>query len=105
MLLSLLAQNLPSDYPTLETTSADAAAAAAAGTAAVGIFAGVMIFVWILAILGFIIWIWALIDVIKRQFSNPNDKTLWFIIVIILGSLGALIYLIAGRKKGTIAGK
>ncbi|HLB95452.1 MAG TPA: PLDc N-terminal domain-containing protein [Patescibacteria group bacterium] len=87
------------------STPADAAAAAAAGTAAVGIFAGVMIFIWILAILGFAIWLWALIDVIRRQFTNPNDKTLWVILVVVLGVIGAIVYLIAGRKKGTIPGK
>lgn len=85
------------------------AAAAAAGTAALGVFAGVMIFVWIIAIASFVIWLWALIDVIRRQFTNPSDKTLWMVLVIVggffLGPILPIVYLIVGRKKGTIPGK
>ena len=82
MLLSLLAQ--ATDYG---TTASDAAAT----TAAAGIGIAMLLF-----------WIWALIDVIRRQFPNQNDKTLWLIVVILLYWVGALVYLIAGRKKGTI---
>ncbi|MFA6493040.1 MAG: PLDc N-terminal domain-containing protein [Patescibacteria group bacterium] len=84
-------------------------AAAAAGTAAVGVFAGVMIFVWILAIATFVVWLWALIDVIRRNFTNPSDKTLWLILVVVgaffLGPILPIVYLIVGRKKGTLPTK
>lgn len=103
MLSLLLAQATDLTDP-FSTTATDAATAAA-GTAAVGVFTGVMIFVWILGILGFIIWVWALIDVIRRQFTNQNDKILWLVITIVLGTLGAIIYLIAGRGKGTVPAK
>lgn len=98
MLLSLLAQ--ATDFGT--TTADDAAAAAAATTAAAGIGI-VMILFWVVFFgVGFIFWIWALIDVIRRQFPNQNDKTVWLIVVILLYWVGAIVYLIAGRKKGTI---
>jgi len=98
MLLSLLAQ--ATDYGTM--TADEAAATAAAGTAAVGLGIGMLIF-WIIFVgIGFIFWIWALIDVIRRQFPNQNDKTLWLIVVILLYWVGAIVYLIAGRKKGNI---
>ncbi|KKQ74026.1 MAG: hypothetical protein US94_C0016G0003 [Berkelbacteria bacterium GW2011_GWB1_38_5] len=78
------------------------AADVAANTAAVGLGIGMILF-WVLFVgVGGVIWIWALIDVIRRQFANQNDKTLWLIIVILLGWIGGLVYLIAGRKKGTI---
>lgn len=84
--------------------SFDPAAAAAAGTAAVGLGIGLLIF-WILFVgVGFFIWLWALIDVIRRQFPNQNDKTVWLIVVILLYWIGGVVYLIAGRKKGTIPG-
>lgn len=81
------------------------AAAAASGVAAAGI--GIfMILFWVLFVgVGAVIWIWALIDVIRRQFTNQNDKTLWLIIVILLGWIGGIVYLIVGRKKGSIPGK
>lgn len=83
----------------------DDAAAAAVGAGLLGASFAVLAFFVILGIISFIIWIWALIDVIRRQFTNPSDKTLWLIVVIILGVIGAIVYLIAGRSKGTIAGQ
>ena len=79
--------------------------AAAAGTAAIGLGIGMLIFWFLFFGVGFFIWLWALIDVIRRQFSNQNDKTLWLIVVILLYWIGGIVYLIAGRKKGTIPGK
>ncbi len=98
MLSLLLAQT--TDFTT--TTADDAAAAAAAGTAAVGLGVGLLIFWLIFGIGGFILFLWALIDVIRRQFPNPNDKILWILLVILIGWLGPILYLIIGRKKGTI---
>ena len=105
MLPILLAQ-------TEETISFDAAAANAAGTAAVGL-AAVWVILWIViviaSLIGLILWIWAIIDVSKRQFQNPSDKTTWLIVLIVgfvvgLSLIAAIIYLIAGRKKGTMPG-
>lgn len=80
-------------------------AALATSNAVIGLGIGMLIF-WILFIgVGLAIWIWALIDVIRRQFTNQSDKTLWLILVILLGWIGGIVYLIAGRKKGTIPGK
>lgn len=97
MLSLLLAQT--TDFT---TTADDAAAAAAAGTAAVGLGVGLLVFWLIFGIGGFILFLWALIDVIRRQFSNPNDKVLWLVLIILIGWLGPILYLAIGRKKGTI---
>jgi len=84
------------------SASYDPAAAAAVGTAAVGLGIAWILFLLVFFGIGFFIWLWALIDVIRRQFPNQNDKTLWLIIVILLYWIGGVVYLIAGRKKGTI---
>lgn len=81
-------------------TAADTAAA----TAAVGIGVGMIIFWIIFCLLGFVLFLWALIDVIRRQFQNPNDKILWLVLILLVGILGPILYLIIGRKKGTIPG-
>jgi uncharacterized integral membrane protein len=105
MLPILLAQN---DYSTLDPAAADAAGAAVAG------FVGIWIFIWIViviaALIGLILWIWAIIDVSKRQFENPSNKTTWLIVLIVgfvvgLSLIAAIIYLIAGRKQGTMPGQ
>lgn len=106
MLPILLAQ-------TEETITLDPAAADAAGAAVAGLV-GIWIFVWIViviaALIGLILWIWAIIDVSKRQFANPQDKTTWLIVLIVgfvvgLSFIAAIVYLIAGRKKGTMPGQ
>ncbi len=86
-------------------TTVDPAADAAAAAATTGVLAfgvGMVIFFWILGILGLILFIWALVDCIRRQFTNPNDKVLWLVLIILIGWIGPILYLIIGRKKGTI---
>lgn len=95
---------LAQDDFTTETTISpgEAAAAAAAGTGFLAV-AGIMTIFWLIFGLGgLILFIVALIDVIRRQFANPSDKTLWLILVILLWVVGPILYLIIGRKKGTI---
>jgi len=86
-------------------TTVDPAADAAAAAAATGVLAfgvGMVIFFWIIGIIGLILFIWALVDCIRRQFTNPNDKVLWLVLIILIGWIGPILYLIIGRKKGTI---
>jgi len=78
--------------------SADTASTGAA--AGIGIFFVIWIIVW-LAIWGFclVFWILMLIDVIKRtNWKQESDKTLWLILVILLGVLGAVIYYFAVKR-------
>ena len=60
-----------------------------------GIFIIIFLF-WILAIAaaiaGLVFWIFMIVDVAKRQFKNDSDKTLWILIVILAGVIGAIIY-------------
>lgn len=89
----------PAELERAQREMADALSAAAVGTAgaaAVGI--GMMIFWFVFAGVGFILWLWALIDLIKREFKNSNDKILWLILVLLIPWIGPIAYLIAGRK-------
>ncbi len=81
---------------------------AAAAAAATGMLAGWGIFIiiwWIIALAAFIFWVVMLIDVIKRtDWKDSNEKTLWIILVIVLGVIGALAYLFVikmARKSQT----
>jgi len=86
----------------MDTVYTPDAAAAAAATGVLAFGVGMVIFFWILGILGLILFIWALVDCIRRQFTNPNDKVLWLVLIILIGWIGPILYLIIGRKKGTI---
>ncbi len=75
------------DYGTSTTTSS---------TAAAGIVGFSLIFflLWFaFCIFALVYWILMLIDVIKRtNWENDSDKTLWLLVVILLGILGAIVY-------------
>jgi hypothetical protein len=45
-----------------------------------------------------ILWFWALIDCVKREFKG-NDKLIWVLIIIFLPMIGSILYLAIGRKN------
>ena len=57
-------------------------------------FSGVAL---IVALLLLVFWIWMIIDAAKRRFRSDVEKILWIVGVIVLGWLGALVYLIVIR--------
>lgn len=68
-----------------------------------GVTLGISVgFFVLLIILCSILWLWLLIDCIKREFSNPNDKIMWILLFIFTQTIGALIYyLVVKRKRGS----
>jgi hypothetical protein len=44
-------------------------------------------------------WIWMLIDCIRSKVLGDGEKIAWTLVIIFTHVLGALIYLLAGRKK------
>lgn len=90
----------PESYEQFELL-ADQAGAGGDVAGAMAIFGGVMLVFWLVFIVLWILWIFMLVDVAHRQFENPSDKTVWVVVMALLSGLGALIYLIFGRSKGT----
>lgn len=64
---------------------------------------GLIIVLSLVSICGTVLWVWALVDSINRPDwvyqQASSSKVLWIVLVIILGSLGALIYLLAIRPR------
>ena len=52
----------------------------------------------LILILPIILWIVALVDILKSNFSGSN-KVVWIIVVILLPILGAILYLLIGRSQ------
>ncbi|MFC1656689.1 PLDc N-terminal domain-containing protein [Patescibacteria group bacterium] len=79
---------------------------AATGAAAAGVattFTIGFLIIWglimILSIFLFIFWIMMIIDVAKREnWKDDSEKTLWLLIVILVGYLGAIIYYFALKR-------
>jgi uncharacterized membrane protein YozB (DUF420 family) len=58
----------------------------------------------IIAILLFVLWLWALIDCLKRQdgkfaIGGNNAKLIWVLVIIFTGIIGALIYYFLIKRK------
>ena len=51
-----------------------------------------------LGIFALVFWIIMIVDVVKREFKQENDKILWVLIVILTGIVGALIYYFVVKK-------
>ncbi|MBA3678754.1 PLDc N-terminal domain-containing protein [Candidatus Saccharibacteria bacterium] len=79
--------------------SADTASTGAA--AGVGIFLIIWMLFWLaISIFFLVFWILMLMDVVKRtNWKQESDKTLWLILVILLGGLGAVIYYFAVKRE------
>jgi hypothetical protein len=52
----------------------------------------------ILAILHLIVFIWAIIDILKSG-KQPMEKLLWLLVVLLLPLIGLIIYILIGRGK------
>lgn len=73
----------------------------AAGAAGAGLFFALICILWILGVaLGigaFVFVIWALVDCASNY--QGDDKTMWILIIILGGLIGAIIYMAVGRKQ------
>ncbi|GCF09859.1 PLD nuclease N-terminal domain-containing protein [Dictyobacter arantiisoli] len=63
-----------------------------------GIFLGFYCLFGIVAILATVFWIWMLIDCIKNEPSDSNDKIVWIIIIVFTHVIGAIIYYFMRRR-------
>ncbi|PJJ76031.1 phospholipase D-like protein [Thermoflavifilum aggregans] len=50
-------------------------------------------------LLTLILWIWALVDIIRSRFESDTTKIIWIVVVILLPVLGSILYLIIGRNQ------
>ncbi len=41
----------------------------------------------------------ALVDILRSQFEDPNNKLIWVLIVLFLNVAGAILYYAIGRKQ------
>lgn len=46
-----------------------------------------------------LIWIWAIVDILRSRFDSDTTKLIWIILVIFLPLLGTILYWIVGRGQ------
>ncbi|HEK86679.1 MAG: PLDc N-terminal domain-containing protein [Candidatus Saccharicenans sp.] len=64
----------------------------------IGIGELIIILVLFLGIPQFILFIVALVDILKSEFPG-NDKLIWILLIIFLPLLGPILYFLIGRKN------
>lgn len=97
-LLPVVAHAETNPYPSY-ATSDPAPVAAASGVAAL-VFFIVWGFFAIASLALFVFWIIMLIDVLKRtNWKQESDKTLWILLVLLLGWIGAAVYYFAVKRE------
>ncbi len=74
----------------------------AAGAVVGGVIGLVYLGFAIVGCVALVFWIYALVDVVKREFPGENEKLIWVLVVALAGWIGALIYWFVGRPKGTL---
>jgi len=47
----------------------------------------------------FVLWLWALIDCIKNEPAEGNDRIIWVVVIAVTHWIGALIYVIVRRPQ------
>jgi len=81
----------------------DTATTSAATAGGLALFGGSIIFLLVMIVLNvalFVFWIFMLIDVFKRtNWKQESDKTLWILLVILLGYLGAIVYYFVVKRQ------
>jgi hypothetical protein len=55
--------------------------------------------IFCLVIASIIFWVFMLVDVVNRKFKQESDKTLWLLVVILTGLIGAIIYYFQIKKS------
>ena len=62
-------------------------------------FMGSMGLVALLGLALFILWIWAIVDVIKSDFKDQMTKLIWIALLIFLPFIGAILYPFVGKNS------
>ena len=57
----------------------------------------------IFAIAFFLLWLVTIIDIVKSEFKRDADKIVWFLFVMLIPPIGALLYFFIGRFQKTEA--
>ena len=50
-----------------------------------------------------LLWLWALVDLLTSEFGDSTNKLIWVLVIVFLPVLGAILYLLIGRKQKTSA--
>jgi len=63
----------------------------------------ILIPIWLSIVIGLmILWIWTLLDCIKYESTEGNERIVWVVVIAVCHWIGALIYLVVRRPQRKI---
>ena len=69
--------------------------------AVAGLFAGSVFLMVIAGILLFVLLVWAIVDLLRKNYPMEK-KLIWFLIILIIPYLGAILYFVLGRDTSRV---
>jgi len=60
---------------------------------------GIFCFVGILGLLSLLVWVGALVEVVRSTLRAENEKIVWVFVIALSGIIGAIIYFLIGRNQ------
>lgn len=64
-----------------------------------GSFFDFTFFLFLFVVVTLVLWVVALIDVVKSDFRGDNDKLMWTIVIVFTGFIGAIVYFVIGKDQ------
>lgn len=64
---------------------------------------GFGLFMYAMMIGVFILWVWALVDIITSKFEESLMQVVWLLVVFFLPFLGVILYLLIGKSMKKVA--
>jgi hypothetical protein len=58
-----------------------------------------LMFILFFILIPFLFILLALVDILRSEFTEPNNKIIWVIVVLLLPLLGSLLYFLIGRNQ------
>jgi len=58
----------------------------------------VLLVLGIIFVAVFVLWLWAMIDILKNEFTGSN-KLIWLLVVMLLPFIGMVLYWFIGREQ------
>lgn len=63
------------------------------------------VFFLILGLAYALLWVWALVDLLKSEFKNSNMKLVWAVVLIFANPIGPIVYFILSGEQKTSSQK
>lgn len=60
---------------------------------------GMILFFLLIGFFLFLVWVGAIVDILRSEFQDNNEKILWILLVILLPFIGTIIYIALGSRN------